>query len=95
MTTQWTITKLHVAQSPQANTVTRVSYEAANSASARIEGSVDLGPVGNVFVAFNDLTEATVLDWLWALVNKDATEDYLLRLEESTVADQLPWTAGV
>lgn len=94
MTTQWTVTKLLVSQSPQENTVTRVSYEASNGADAKVEGSVDLGPVGDVFVAFDDLTEETVLGWLWSFVNKSATEEYLARLELNTIADRLPWTPG-
>jgi hypothetical protein len=95
MTISWAITSLAVSQDPNPDTVKRVFYEASASPNISVSGECDLGPVGESFIPYSSLTESDVLAWVWSLVNKQATEDYLVRLQTETIAETLPWQAGI
>jgi hypothetical protein len=87
----WTVTALNIAQTPQPNTVIEVSYMATHPDGPSISGSARLGPPGEFFVAYADLTEQQVLQWLWNYVNKEALEALLGERANVTKTDALPW----
>ena len=89
----WTITELKVSQEPDPNTVTEVAYVATHSDGPTRSGTVTLNPPGQRFVAFENLTEQQVLEWLWGFVGKDATEAVLNAQAAQTKAETLPWKA--
>jgi len=52
-------------------------------------------PTASDYIAYDSLTEADVLGWVWESVDKDATEESLaarIELEKNPVtADGVPW----
>lgn len=87
----WKVTSLNVAQTPEPNTVTEVSYTATHADGANMSGSARLGPPGEPFVSYTDLTEQQVLEWLWDYVSQEATEALLAERAAQSAADALPW----
>lgn len=87
----WNITELKVKQSPEPNTVVEIAYTASHSDGPTRSGTVMLGPPGEPFIAYADLTEQTVLGWLWDFVSKDATETMLAAQTGQTKTEILPW----
>ena len=66
----WKVTKLHVVQAGDlADVVMAVAYEIGN-----VRGVVVVKPPGANFIPFADLTEAEVLGWVWAEVDKAGIE---------------------
>lgn len=92
MSVEWTITGVKTSNTPQANTVVHVEYQAKLGDVVR-SGSAPMDPPGEDFTPFAELTQQQVLDWLWTKVSKDATEDAINEAAGvSTVAsDDLPW----
>ena len=80
----WSITKLHIY--PESNglydVVIAVSYNVGP-----INGAVVVKPPGANFVPFADLTEAQVLNWIWAEVDKAGVE---ARAEAALVVPPAP-----
>ena len=87
----WAITGLKVAQTPQANTVTEAVYSATHAAGIVMQGSATLGPPSVPFVPYGALSEQQVLTWLWAFVDKDATEALLNKRVAQADVVRLPW----
>lgn len=87
----WKVTSLKVSQTPDPNTVTELAYTATHSDGPTRSGTVTLGPPGQLFVAYADLTEKTVLAWLWDFVSKDATEAVLNAQAAQIQSEILPW----
>lgn len=66
----WKITKLHVIEvGDLSDVVMAASYEIG-----KITGVVMVKPPGANFIPFADLTEAQVLDWIWAEIDKTGIE---------------------
>lgn len=87
----WKVTSLNIAQTPEPNTVTEVSYTATHADGANMSGSARLGPPSEPFVSYADLTEQQALTWLWDYVSKDATEALITERAASSAAKALPW----
>jgi len=70
----WKVEGLYVAPSldGHSDVVTQVAWACEGNNSMR--GKLDLGAPGQPFVSYADLTEDTVLSWVWAQVDKQFVE---------------------
>lgn len=87
----WKVTSLRVVEvGDLTDVVMAVGYEVG-----KITGVVTIKPPGANFVPFADLTEAQVLNWIWAEVDKAGVE---ARAASAAVAipesaeKSLPWS---
>lgn len=88
----WSITKLRVISESNglSDVVVAASYKIGS-----INGTVTVKPPGASFTTFADLTEAQVLDWVWAEVDKagvEARAQAALVLPPVSVEMPLPWS---
>lgn len=96
MTITWKVRDVRVVQEPELNTVQAVSLEARDG--DFVEGcDVLLSAPGETFIAYDDLTEETVLGWALPLAPIDRITENLAaqaaRAAGPAIAE-LPWTAG-
>jgi len=92
----WRIKELYVAPelNGQANVVTQVAWECEGA--SKQGGRTNFDSVGSPFIAYADLTESEVLNWVWSVINKT-----LVELDASTPAiipaptdlKPLPWSS--
>jgi hypothetical protein len=87
----WKINGLKVAQTPQPNTVTDVNYTATHANGPTQSGTVTFGPPRQPFIAYADLTEEAIVNWLGDFVNKDAIQAILNARAAQTEPKSLPW----
>ena len=87
----WSITKLHIY--PESNGLSDVVIAASYKVGS-ISGTVTVKPPGANFVPFADLTEAQVLNWVWAEVDKagvEARAEAASAILPAPVEMALPW----
>ncbi len=87
---EWKINSIKAAQEPHPNTITELGYTATLGDQVR-SGYVPLDPPGPTFTDFSDLTEETCLQWVWAKVSKQATEEVLNKLVGQSAVETFPW----
>ena len=91
----WKVEGLYVAPSldGHSDVVTQVAWACEGNNSMR--GKLDLGAAGQPFVSYADLTEDTVLSWVWARVDKAFVEkdvDASLPAALTVTLKPLPWS---
>ena len=95
MTTTWTISQLDRKTADGFVTTAHWQATAVDGEHTASIYSTCLWPNGTVNVPYADLTQATVLGWVWETVDKQATEDALaaqIALQKAPVTAQgLPW----
>lgn len=67
-----------------------------NGVTETIEGITVVDPPGEVFVAYENLTQNEIFDWVWNKISKTGTEELLTqRIQDKitplTVNKPLPW----
>ena len=95
MTTTWTISQLDRKTADGFVTTAHWQATAVDGEHTASIYSTCSWADGTVNVPYADLTQATVLGWVWESVNKQATEDALaaqIALQKAPVTAQgLPW----
>jgi hypothetical protein len=101
MTTQWTIAQLERTTADGGVTIAHWRATATDgdySASSYGTCSFTPDPTAEGFVAFEALTEAQVLEWVYEALDKDAAEESLASQIEAQKAPVtmagMPWTQG-
>lgn len=96
----WSITKLIVEPSygNRNNIVVYVSWKVQSGAATQY-GRTGLVPSSNEFVAFENLTESMVLNWVWAAIDKQAIEASVAAMLKpaapvTAITKQLPWVVA-
>lgn len=87
---EWKINSIKCKQEPNLNTVTELGYTVTFGDHVR-SGYVPLEPPGQTFIEFSDLTEEVCLEWVWAKVSKEATEDALNKMVGESAVEAFPW----
>ena len=89
----WKVEGLYVAQtSDHADVVTDVAWACYGNNTMR--GKLALGEPGKPFVSYADLTEDTVLSWVWEKIDKAFVEtdvDGDLPVASAAAYKPLPW----
>ena len=95
MTTQWTISQLDRKTADGFVTTAHWQATAVDGEHTASIYSTCSWADGTVNIPYADLTQATVLGWIWESVDKQATEDALaaqIALQKAPVTAQgLPW----
>jgi len=95
MTTTWTISQLDRNTADGLVTCAHWQATAVDGEHTASIYSTCLWPDGTVNTPYADLTQATVLGWVWESVDKQATEDALaanIALQKNPVqASGTPW----
>jgi hypothetical protein len=99
-TTAWSIASLNVSGNPDkpaghTSGAWWVCTAQENGKKAWIGGLVDLDGESDPFIDYQDLSEQTVLGWVWQRVDREGIEGATierLRAIHAQAAPQLPWS---